>query len=277
MQSDLLTDSEIQLYFHRLGLDLPETPVCDSKLLCRLQYAHVTQIPFENLDILSGIDLPMTREGQFKKVILGRRGGYCFELNGLFACLLESLGYRVTSYLGRYLRDQTGIPMRRHRVIRVECAEGTWLCDVAVGQHAPRLPLRLVPDLVQEQYGESYRFTREPFLGWVLYDQHNGQWRRFYSFTEEEQLDVDYVAPSFYCENAPDSIFNKAPMLSIKTEKGRKTLDGCTFRVFSPAGVHEEVITEPGRLIDILDSQFNLGVADETQACVWLSAGKSVR
>jgi N-hydroxyarylamine O-acetyltransferase len=179
--------------------------------------------------------------------------------------------------MGRYLRGETAIPMRRHRVIRTECADGTFICDVGVGQQAPRFPLALVPDLVQEQFGETYKITREPFLGWVVNDLYKGEWRRFYSFTEEEQLDIDFVMPSFYCEKSPDSIFNKSMMLSIKTEQGRKTIDGNTFRIFTPIGVHEEVIAAPGQLIGLLDRHFNIEIADADQAGAWLAGGKSVR
>ncbi|MDW7656733.1 MAG: arylamine N-acetyltransferase [Bacillota bacterium] len=278
MRPDPVHSIDAQTYFHRLGLAIPPGSLtCDRDLLNRLQYAHVTRIPYENLDILSGKDLPMTCEDQFSKMILGRRGGYCFELNGLFACLLQTIGYRITTYMGRYLRGETTIPMRRHRVIRTECNDGTFICDVGVGQQAPRFPLALVPDLVQEQFGETYKISREPFLGWVVYDLYKGQWRRFYSFTEEEQLDIDFVMPSFYCEKSPESIFNKSMMLSIKTEQGRKTIDGSTFRIFSPAGVHEEVISKPEQLIELMDLQFNLSGPDTDQARVWLAAGKSVR
>lgn len=278
MYPDPVHSIDAQTYFHRLGLaETPDSAACDRAWLNRLQYAHVTRIPYENLDILSGKDLPMTLDGQFSKIILGRRGGYCFELNGLFAGLLQTVGYRITTYMGRYLRGETAIPMRRHRVIRTECADGTFICDVGVGQQAPRFPLALIPDLVQEQFGETYKITREPFLGWVVNDLYKGQWRRFYSFTEEEQLDIDFVMPSYYCEKSPDSIFNKTLMLSIKTDQGRKTIDGSTFRIFSQTGVHEEAIADPRQLIEILDLHFNIEIADTAQAGDWLTGGKSVR
>lgn len=267
----------IRTYFNRLGLPVPsDPPVCNRALLDKLQYAHVTQIPYENLDILDGIDLPMTFDGQFRKMIIRQRGGYCFELNGVFAGLLKALGYRITTYMSRYLRGEKTIPMRRHRVIRAECDDGVFICDVGVGQKAPRFPLALIPDLVQEQWGETYKITREPFFGWVIYDLHENQWRRFYSFTEEEQLDIDFVMPSFYCEKSPDSVFNKGLMLSIKTKEGRKTIDNNLFRIFTPSGVNEKVITSPEQLADLF-KHFNLERPTIDQARSWLSFGQSVR
>ena len=263
---------EIQAYFRRLGLPEPERrPACTRALLEQLQLAHVTRIPYENLDILAGRPLPMTWQDQFAKMVEKRRGGYCFELNGLFAFLLSALGCEVTTFMGRFLRGETAIPMRRHRVIRAVCAEGTFICDAGVGQSAPRFPLELVLDRVQEQFGETYKITREPFFGWVIHDLHRGQWRRFYSFTEEEQLDIDFVMPSYYCETSPDSIFNKTLMLSIKTLDGRKTIDGRLFLMFSPAGVTEKQISSANELNKLLEEHFNLDPPDLSQAGDYLA------
>lgn len=268
----------IHAYFRRLGLPVPQAePVCTGALLNTLQYAHVTRIPYENLDILSGKALPMDAAGQFKKTIQARRGGYCFELNGIYACLLNALGYQVTTYMGRYLRGETAVPMRRHRVIRAACSDGAFICDAGVGQQAPRHPLAFIPNFVQEQFSETYRIRREPFFGWVIDDRHQGDWRPFYSFTEEEQLDIDFVMPNYYCEHSADSVFNKKMMLSIKTPDGRKTIDGNLFRAFARDSVEEMTIATPEQLIELLDQVFNLDPPTAAQAAFYLAAGSSVR
>ena len=247
----------IRNYLCRLGLpdDLSDMKATFD-LLCQLQYAHVTRIPYENLDILLDKPLPVDWPGLYGKIVVGKRGGYCFELNGAFAWLLRGLGYRVKTCMGRYLRGEQEVPMRRHRVILAECQDGIFVCDAGVGQVSPRHPLSLVEGLVQEQFGERYTLVREPFLGWVIYDEHKGSWRRFYSFTEEEQLDIDFVMPSYYCEHAPDSIFRQGIMMSIKTADGRKTIDGHLFRIFSSEGVYEEELTDLNRMGEIFREEF---------------------
>lgn len=225
------------VYFERLGLSLPDQVIPDSQLLAKIQYAHCTRIPYENLDIIRNVPLSLDYEKLFDKIIVKKRGGYCFELNGLLGWLLRELGYQVTDYMARYLRGETTIPMRRHRVLKVIATDGTWLCDVGIGEVAPRLPIRMEEGLVQEQFGESYRLNREPFLGWTLSDLHHGQWRNFYAFTEEPQLNIDFIAPSFYCEKHPDSPFTTQEMFSLKTADGRITLDGNVFKIFTANGV----------------------------------------
>lgn len=243
----MLDRVQIEKYFKRIRLDYSdfEGQPLDFKMLCCLQYAHVTTIPYENLDILNKIPLSLDTDVLYEKIIENHRGGYCFELNGMYGTFLRSLGFGVTDYFARYLRDETQIPMRRHRVLKVEAADGTYLCDIGIGQPAPRYPVKIVTGLNQPQFDEIYKFEKEDFLGWVLYDLHKGSWRKFFSFTEEPQLDIDYVSASAWCELHPDSPFNKAEMLAIKTSDGRKTLDGRTFKIFEKGNIDiKENLTE---------------------------------
>ena len=232
---------DIKAYFHRIGLELPETVTPDSQLLRRLHLAHCTTVPYENLDMLRGVPTSLEEEALFQKIVEQGRGGLCFELNGSFGNLLRALGYKVTDYAARYLRGETTLPMRRHRVMRVEATDGVWLCDVGIGEICQREPIAMVEGLVQEPFGETYKLEKEDFLGWVLYDLYKGSWRKFYSFTEEPQLLADFIAPNFYCEKHPDSPFNKQEMFAVKTLEGRKTLDGHVYKEFKNG---EVLVTE---------------------------------
>ncbi|MBQ6343513.1 MAG: arylamine N-acetyltransferase [Anaerolineaceae bacterium] len=235
---------KVKAYFKRIGLDYPEKIVPDSELLQKLQFAHCTHVPYENLDIIRGIPLSLKTDDLYEKIVVQGRGGFCFELNGLFGWLLRELGYEVTDVAARYLRGESSIPMRRHRVLLVRAVDGTWCCDVGIGEVCPRYPLRLVEGLEQSQFDECYRFDKDPFLGWVLMDRHHGEWRQFYSFTEEPQLDVDFIAPTFYCEKHPDSPFFPDEMFSLKTAEGRITLDGNVFKEFRNGNVEVRKLSE---------------------------------
>ena len=224
--------NKIAAYFERIGLEIPDNIVPDSELLKELQFAHCTTVPYENLDIIRGIPLSLNEEDLFDKIVIRRKGGFCFELNGLFGWFLRQLGYEVTDAAARYLRGESSIPMRRHRVLIVKATDGIWLADVGIGEVCPRYPLRLEEGVEQAQFDECYRFDKDPFLGWVLMDKHHGEWRRFYSFTEEPQLTVDFIAPTFYCEKHPDSPFFPDEMFSLKTSEGRITLDGHIYKEF---------------------------------------------
>lgn len=238
-------DERVKQYAARIGVELPEEIRPDYNLLRRLHFAHCTTVPYENLDILRGVPLSLDIDRLFEKVVEQRRGGYCFELNGLFAWLLRRLGYGVREYAGRFLRHEEEIPMRRHRVLAVKTEDGAvYLCDVGTGQAAPRWPILLREGMEQRQFGECYRFERDGFLGWVLTELHEGEWRDAYSFTEEAQLPVDFEAVNFYCQYSPDSIFNKQEKFALKTIHGRITLDGHTFREYYDGEVVTTELTD---------------------------------
>lgn len=238
---------DIPAYLERIGLEVSAQAAPDAVLLRKIQYAHCTTVPYENLDMIRGTPTSLDDGALFDKIVLRGRGGLCFELNGAFGALLRGLGYEVMDVAARFLRGEATIPMRRHRVLVVRTPDDRWVCDVGIGQSCPREPVKLVENQEQPQFGENYKFRRDAFLGWVLMDFHKGAWRDFYSFTEEPQLTVDFVAPNFYCERHPDSPFNKREMFSLKTAEGRITLDGNIYKEFDAAGVTAQELA-PGQM-----------------------------
>ncbi len=234
------------LYLKRLGLSENQKVTNTLEFLNELQLRHVTHIPYENLDIIKGKPLKLDINALYEKIIMNNRGGYCFEVNGLFGAFLSELGFKVTHLAARFLRGESQIPLRRHRVLLVEYEGGEYICDVGIGSGAPRHPLKLEEGTLQHQFGETYKLEKDDFLGWVIYELYKGEWRRFYSFTLEPQIDVDFITPSFYCEKHPDSIFNKDIMVAIKTENGRKTLNGREYKKF----LGEEIVEIKENLTD---------------------------
>ena len=226
----LLNTGEVNRYLARIGITERPLPTLES--LNIIQQAHMCSAPYENMDILNKKRLSMEPAALYEKVVLNHRGGYCFELNGAYGLLLRSLGYNVVDLFGRFLMNETGIPMRRHRVLVVTIEKRRFLCDVGVGMPMPRVPVELTSGIEQPQQYGSYMLTRDDTLGWVLNERHEGLWRPLYCFTEEPQLPVDFVAVTYFCENAPESIFNKDVMLAIRTPDGRITMDGLTLKFF---------------------------------------------
>jgi len=228
--------SQIASYLRRIGYQ--GTPKPDFSTLHDLQRLHLQTIPYENLDIMRGIPLSLEVKDMYEKIVVRGRGGYCFELNAMFAWLLRSLGFGVTDFMARWLRDETEIPMRRHRVLKVTCDSGEYLCDVGVGGVVPRRPLPLITGKVSEQNGEKYILEKEDFLGKVLYEWRHDSWRKIYSFTDEPQLEKDFIGISFYCEAHPDSVFRTRDIVHIFTENGRKSVADREVKIFTADGVN---------------------------------------
>lgn len=252
---------KISRFFQRIGMD-PDTPVeMTVDFLGKVQLHCVLNIAYENLDILENKPLQLTPDALYDKIVHRCRGGYCFELNGLLTHMLREMGFEVSERFARFLRGEPEVPMRRHRVTIVHMPDGDYLCDIGVGLIAPRLPLRIEENTIQEQNGETYRFTKDARHGWILWDLYRGRWREYICFSDDRVFDVDFLQPSFYCEKHPDSPFNKEYMLAIKTEAGRRTIDGRCYKVFEGEElVHIEENISDERLNSLFENEFRLKI-----------------
>ena len=250
---------KINLFLERIGM--AGTCVLHTlDFLGRLQEQFVLTVPYENIDILEEKPISLAEDGIYEKIVTNRRGGYCFEVNALLHHMLAEMGFTVKSCFARYLRGETEIPFRRHRIVIVTLDGKDYMMDVGVGQTAPRFPLLLETGVEQAQNGELYRFDFDDSLGYVLSDFHKGEWRRYISFETVAQYEVDFSPTSFWCEKHEDSPFNKKLMLAIKTKEGRKTVDGDAYKIFEgDECVHEELMDD-ARQAAVLACEFGLKV-----------------
>jgi len=247
----------VERYLERIGFE--GVPKPDLATLAGLQYRHFLSVPYENLDILKNIPISLEPDDLFDKIVKRKRGGYCFELNALFERLLCELGFKTVSYFARFLLNEPKIPMRRHRVVRVELENGFYLADVGVGSVTPECPLKITEGEETEIRGLGYMFSKDDCLGWVLNVKVDGEWKRLYSFSEEKQLEIDFAQPNFYCQYSPDSVFNKTNMVALRTQTGKYTLDGNIFKTIDwKTGAIEARECENDEIPGILKYYFGL-------------------
>ena len=231
----MFSDRQAAAYLDRIGYAGGTEPTAEN--LRALQYAHLLAVPYENLDILLGRPISLRAEDIYSKVVVSRRGGYCFELNRVYGELLRALGYGVTDYVSRFWRGSDGVPKRRHMVLKAVCRDGVFLTDVGVGARIPLFPTPWGGEELRDGLA-VYRLSDAPTYGRELLEKSGGGWTRLYTFNEDVQLPEDFVFASYWCEAAPDSPFNKQYMLSIRREGlERVTLDGRTLRRHTPEGV----------------------------------------
>ena len=230
------TKIDVQKYLDRIGYSGPIHT--SAEVLAQLQEHHVHTVPYENLDILGHIPLSLEIPHLFDKIVIHRRGGYCFELNALFGWLLQELGFKVTNYFGRFWRGETNTPAkRRHHILQVEIDNRQFIADVGAGS-SPKQPFELIADADQILGNEIYLVKKSESFGWMLYERKNGELDPIYSFTEEANLPQDYETTSYWCQHSPESVFNKQAKVYIRTQDGRNTVDGKEFRIFTSNGVH---------------------------------------
>ena len=132
-------------YLRRINYAGDTSPTVEN--LKALHHSHFRTIPFENFDILLGRGIDLSPDGIFRKLVLKRRGGYCFELNGLFLMALRAFGFDARALLAR--THVTGTPSGRgHQIALVTVGEERWIVDVGFGGgYAPGAgPLQDWPD-----------------------------------------------------------------------------------------------------------------------------------
>lgn len=256
-----MTPLQIKQYLHKLQLDNVR-PEATLAFLQKLQDAHLKFIPYENFDCLNGKITSLDRSDMFRKLILRNRGGICFELNGLYCWLLQSLGYDVTSFAGRYIDKIKVYQLRRHRNMCVRLGGRRYITDVGVNSESPRLPLELAEGLIQSDGISQYKFTRDEFWGWLLWQKEKGKpWKRLLGFTEEPQLDKDYIPVSFWCDAHPNSPFNKNKNLSIFREDCNITIRGNFLKFYLGGRVkYRYKIRTGAELKEILWEYFGINV-----------------
>lgn len=252
---------QIQQYLRKLQLNDFE-PAVNLATLTKLQDAHLKYIPYENFDCLNGKITSLKRHDMFNKVIMHNRGGICFELNGLYNWLLESLGFDVTSYSARFIDKMETYQLRRHRVMCVALGEKRYLTDVGVNSESPRVPLEIVEGLIQSDGISQYKFTRSEFWGWLLWQKERGKiWKRLFGFTEEPQIDKDFITASFWCDAHPDSPFIKSKKLSIFREDCNITVCGNYLKFYLGGRVkYRYKINTGAELKEILWEYFGINV-----------------
>lgn len=208
-----LSKEQLTAYLDRLGIE-PCKPTKEN--LVHLQTTHISKIPYENLSIMMGESISLNGNDLFEKIIVRKRGGYCFEVNGLYSFLLKALGYKVTTYTTRFIDDENGVQMRRHRIMKVDFADCSYITDVSFRNEMPRQALKFVYDEIQRDGTGEYKFTRDDYYGTILWQKlPEENWKRIFGFDECPQSETDFILPNYYCETHPDSPFTKYPILSI--------------------------------------------------------------
>ncbi len=224
-----LQDSQIQAYLTRTGYD--GALDVSAETLCRLHMAHTLHVPFENLDIHLGREISLEPNDLFNKIVTQRRGGYCYEMNGLFALVLESLGFEVKRLMARII---SGYPQTRpltHQVLLVTINGDRWMADVGNGRTGIIAPLHLENDVPVQQFTGCYRLLTQDGYRFVYQFQDARRWDDGYAFTLESYLPVDYIPANFYNSHSPDSRFVQHKFCTMPTTEGRVTLNELDLKI----------------------------------------------
>lgn len=241
---------DVTAYCARIGYTGPHAPRL--AILRQLHRAHLLTVPFENLDIALGRPIQLDETTLFEKIVRQQRGGFCYELNGLFAALLRQLGFQVSLLsAGVYSqqRGQFGEPFD-HLALHVDL-EQPWLVDVGFGDSF-RTPLALdttdeqtdlpatslPPALMEGVWQDRYRLTG---TAQRTYQRRNwaGDWRNQYQFTLQPYTLSDFAERCHFHQTSPESGFTRGSVCSIATPAGRVTVTPEKLTVTESGTKHE--------------------------------------
>ncbi|BCY12211.1 arylamine N-acetyltransferase [Actinoplanes sp. L3-i22] len=208
---------DVTAYLDRIGLPRPATPDDDS--LRALSWAHQAAVPFENLSIHLGEPISLDPADLFDKVVRRRRGGFCYELNGLFALLLADLGHAVDRVASRVHRGEGRFgPLFDHLALIVD---GRWVVDVGFGRHSS-YPLRLDSRDEQVDPGGRFRVIEADGGDLDIYRDGEPQYR-----IERRPRDLlDFEPACWWQQTWPGSHFRTGPVCSRLDGDDRITLSG---------------------------------------------------
>jgi N-hydroxyarylamine O-acetyltransferase len=243
-------------YLKRIDYQGPLAPTAET--LHALHYSHVLAVPFENLDIHLGQPIRLDEEHLFDKIVTRRRGGFCFELNGLFAALLRELGFNVTllaSKVGDGEPDAPG-PGFDHLTLLVRLEEA-WLADVSFG-HSFVEPLQFNGPGEQMQRTGVHRRVRQDGDGMTLEWTRDGQWVRAYRFNLQPRLLSDFDEACYHLQTSPESTFTQKRICYRATPEGRISLRDMRLIISTNGQRHEQELVSQSEYVAMLQKHFQL-------------------
>jgi N-hydroxyarylamine O-acetyltransferase len=229
---------DLEAYLRRIDFSGPADVSPDT--LGRLHYAHFHNIPFENFDILLGRGIDLAPQAIFEKLVLKKRGGYCFELNGLFLQALQALGFKARALLARV--HITGTPSGRGHQLELVSIDGRdWVADVGFGGNSPRRPIPLELDNPVSMEGQTIRLADGGAFGVMLQAFKNGEWQDLYSFDLGLVVPADIAYGNHYTSTHPDTFFTSFRVAMRPIPGGEIRLLNRTLRIV--ANGKEDVLT----------------------------------
>ena len=242
-------------YLNRIGLEKEPPSI---SFLKKLHKSHLLKIPFENLDIHYGEKIILDYEKVFKKVIDHKRGGFCYELNGLFYQLLLKLGFNCHLISGKVKNKETGEFGKEfdHMIIIVFYKDESWLVDVGFGEGFIE-PKKIETQSVQIDYTNYWRMIQDPDENYLLQKSSDANtFATIYQFDLKPRQMIEFMGMCNYHQTSPDSYFTGVKLITQLTETGRTTLTDRMLKIHSLSKTTEIPILNEDEFISKLSNHF---------------------
>ena len=256
----------LDAYFKRIGYVGGREASLD--VLRDLHIHHTQAIAFENLSPYLKLDMALDPDALFDKLVHRRRGGYCYEQNGLFKHVLDALGFSTRSLAARV---RLNVPEERktartHMLLLIEIGPERYIADVGFGGLTLTAPIRLISDIAQETPHGLYRLT-ESGDEFVLSTEVGEIWKTLYTFNLAEHSMPDYELMNWYTSTNPRSIFVNNLIAARPVRDGRHILLNNRYSFRGLSGVEgEQTIGTVAELKELLFNVFGIEVPNVPDA-----------
>jgi N-hydroxyarylamine O-acetyltransferase len=231
----------------------------DIATLTDIMRCQLFSVPFENLDVQAGKIVSLVPEEIVEKILMQRRGGYCYEVNGIFAMALQELGVPYQFVAARPMT----YPVRRpktHMAVVAEVEGKEWLFDLGFGSSGIRSPMRLDEvDIEIRQDADKYMLSKSSNSVYLLKAFVDGQWANQYEFDLYPHEWIDFVPANYLNSTHPDAIFVQKLLVVLHNPTGREILFGDTLKSIVNGETTQQVISMEYRA-SILAARFGLFV-----------------
>jgi len=249
-----LSSAQLDRYLARIGVDRPHDATL--KTLRAVHRAHLLAIPYENLDIHLGLRMTLDPEAMFTKLVDERRGGWCFEMNGLLGRALETLGFTVRYLSGAVGRSTRGWRAQGNHLLLLVTLDRPWIADVGFGDGL-LTPLPLEPGSYRQDFLQ-FQITRDG-PRWRV-DNHQFGAADGFDFTLTPRHPADFADQCLDLQTSPESGFVKSTVCQRHVPGGLITLRGATLREVSAAGVTTTVVGDADDYDRVLRQRFDLAI-----------------
>jgi len=255
---------EAEKYLERINYSDKTEP--EMEVLKALQKKHLLSVPFENLDIHDKIPIELDLANIFKKVVIERRGGFCYELNGIFHELLNSIGFDVKMISARVF-DQTQqifSPEFDHLAIIAKIESVDYLADVGFGEFAFS-PLKIELNTIHNDERGSFRIEKYDDLYYKVAKRAGDNWGPEYMFTLKKRDLSEFKDMCHYNQTSPLSHFTQNKFCSLATEKGRITVTSNKIKITEGDTITELQVNSEEEFLVALTKYFHIRLNDSVQ------------
>lgn len=246
---------DLDAYFERIGYAGTRNNSLDSFRAIHL--AHVSAIPFENLNPLCGLPVNIDLDSIQQKLIHGNRGGYCFEHNHLFLAVLRELRFQVRTLAARVMWNVPPgvVTARGHMLLMVVVNGSHYIADTGFGGLTLPVPILLKDDIVQVTTHEQFRLIENAGEYFLQANIHQ-EWKMLYRFTLQEHYLPDYEVANYYLSTHPASHFTTSLIAARVDGNQRLTLRNNEFAIHQNGETQRRRIETTEELLSLLESRF---------------------